>query len=379
MIILLAALAMQQDSSLLAVVGTQGRAFATAHAPAAAAARGPTAQQYRAALALLDSGKWDDAAVRLHAVSRLDARNPAVKGDLGYAEARRGQWDNAADAYQAASGMQPDNPWYYVGLGIARGEQSRFIEAAGMFSLAAHTDSSVISPAFITGITDYYDHAGRTSNQLDWYKIATARYPNESLWWLKLAQSLRDADDTTNGLAAARHYVAMRPSEPLGMATLAAFLADVGKSDSAVEIAGRLAGADTSYRAFAMGIFWTAGTHAFRAHDYAKAAQVLKQGMQYARPDMLPRFAYYAGHADLQRAVALGQASSESRDCNAALASDSLAFLADTNLRRAMSVDSGTVSQVVGTTIPQVHQQVARLKAAYCQAAQQQQQQRRRP
>ena len=98
--------------------------------------------------------------------------------------------------------------------------------------------------------------------------------------------------------------------------------------------------------------------------------------MLFARPDMVPRFAYYAGHADLQRAVSLGQTSSESRDCAAALASDSLAFQADTNLRRAMSVDSTTVSQVLGTTIPQVHQQVARLKDAYCRQGQQQ---RRRP
>ncbi len=348
----------------MAQVGTEGRAFAAAHQPAAAA-RGPTAAQYQAARALIDSGKWDDAAVRLHAVSRLDNRNVAVKGDLGYVELRRAQWDNAADAYQTASGMEPDNPWYFVGLGLARGGQQRYMEAAGSLALAAHTDSVVISVPFIDAIVDLYDHAGRTSNQLDWYKIATVRYPDSSLYWLKLAQGLRD-EDTTNGLAAARRYVAMKPTEPLGLATLAAYLADVGKGDSAVEIAGRLATSDTSFHAFAATIFYTAGTRAFRARDYAKASQILKQGMQWARVDIRPRFSYYAGHADLQRAYQLGQASSESRDCNAALAADSLAFLADTNLRRAMSIDSTTVSQVVTGTIPQVHQQVARLKDAYC-------------
>ncbi len=375
MLILLAALALQQDTTLLVAAGTQGRAFATAHATAAAG-RGATAAQYRLALAALDSGKWDDASVRLHAVSRLDSHNPAVKGDLGYALARRAQWDDAADAYQAASGMQPENPWYYVGLGLARGGQERWIEAAGMLALAAHTDSSVVSSAFITAITGFYERAGRGSNQLDWYKVATARFPDEPLWWLKLAQGLREADDTTNGLAAARRYVAMRPTEPLGQATLATFLSDVGKGDSAVDIAGRLAAADTSYKGFAMGIFWSAGTRAFRSHDYARSSQILLQGMTYARPDMIPRFSYYAGHADLQRSVQLGTTSSETRDCAAAIASDSLAFQADTLLRRAMSVDSATVSQVVGTTIPQVHQQVARLKAAYCQQGQQN---RRRP
>lgn len=373
MIALLAALTFQQDTALLATAARESRAYAAAHAPAAP--RGATAAQYRVALAALDSAKWDDAALRLRAVALLDPRNPAVKSDLGYANARLGRWDDAADAWQAASGMQPGNPWFYVGLGIARAGQERYVEAAGNLALAANTDSSVISPAFITAITGYYDHAARAGDEVAWYRVATARYPDQPRWWLEFAQALRAANDTTNGLAAARRYVAMRPGEPQGLAALAGFLGDAGQSDSATAIAARLAAADTAYRPFAMRIFWTAGARAFRAQDYALAGTILKQGMQYARLDMLPRFALYAGHAELEQAVALVRASNANRDCNAALTSDSLAFQADTNLRQAVSLDSVTVTTVLTTTIPAVHQQAGRLKAALCG----QQQQQRRP
>jgi tetratricopeptide (TPR) repeat protein len=360
------ALSQGPDTTLLNAVAQRGREFAQRAAPTTRAV--PAAQQqYRIALALLDSAKWDDAAVRLQAVSRIDSRNAQYKGDLGFVLLRLSRWDDAAAAYQGATQIQSTNPWYYVGLALARAEQQRFLEASGMMALAASTDSVVVTRQFIEAILNYYERAGRAANGADWYRIGTARFPDVAVWWLRLAQQMREQGDTTNGIAAARRYVQLAPTEPLGLATLAGFLYDVGQNDSAVLLASRVA-SDTSFRPFVGQIYLGVGTRAFRVRDWTRASTVLRQGQTVSGPELATRFAYYLGFADLQRVVTLLQAADQARDCPSAQAADSLLTLAERNLRTAVALDSANVTQTLTTSMPQARTAAQNMIRGYCPA-----------
>lgn len=376
LLLLLAALPQQPDTSLITLAGARGRDWSTQH-PVAGARTFPAAQQqYRAALALIDSSRWQDAVVRLQAVARIDARNAAYKADLGYVQARLEQWDDAASAYEAATQLQSANPWFYIGLGLARAGQQRWLEAGGMFALAASTDSVVVNRAFIESIIEYYQRANRTAAQLEWFRLGTQRYPDVPLWWLKLAQALRETGDTAAGFAAIRRYVELQPQEPLGLATYATYLFDRGQLDSAVAIAARIA-ADTSYRSFAATIFYNAGVRAMQARDYRRASNMLTQALPgLADSTLALRTRYYLAFADFNRAVAMMQAAEQARDCEAARAADSITTIAEGNMRATVRVDSATVWPVLTTSVPQVHTGAQNMIRAYCPAPQQP---RRRP
>jgi tetratricopeptide (TPR) repeat protein len=365
--LLLAALPQQPDTTLLATVAARGREWATQH-PVAGARTYPAAQQqYRAALALIDSSRWQDAAVRLQAVSRIDARNAAYRGDLGYVQARLGNWDDAAAAYESATQLQSGNPWYYVGLGLARAGQERWLEAGGMMALAANTDSAVISRPFIEAIVDYYQRANRTASQLEWYRLGTQRYPDVALWWLKLAQQTRESrGDTALGFRAIQRYVQMQPSEPLGLATYATYLFDRGQVDTAVAIARHIA-ADTTFRSFAATMFYNAGIRAMQAQNYNRASAMFNLALPgLADSSLVGRSRYYLGFADFNRAVTLMQAAETARNCDTVRLADSLTTNAETHLRAAVRVDSATIWPVVSSSIPQVKTNLGNMTRAYC-------------
>ena len=366
---------LQQSDSLLALSAARGRDFAQLN-PIPGARTFPAAQQqYRLALGLIDSSRWEDAALRLEAVSRIDARNPAYKGDLGYVQARLGRWDEAAAAFEQATQIQSQNPWYFVGLGVARGGQQRWLEAGGMLALAATTDSAVISQPFIEAILDYYERARRIGAMLEWYRRGTQRYPDVALWWLKLAQALHGTTDTAAGFAAITRYNQLAPSEPLGLATFATYLFDRGQVDSALVLAERVA-ADTSYRAFAAGIFYNAGVRAMQTGDYRKASNVLRVAATSSADSMIrARSVYYLGFADFNRSIMMLQAAEAARDCEAARAGDSVATLAETNLRASVRLDSLNVTRTLTESMPQVKEGAQNMIRAYCPAGQQ----RRRP
>lgn len=362
------------DSTLLATAATRGRDFAVTHPVPGARAIPAAQQQYRAALSLMDSSRWDDAAVRLQAVARLDARNPAYQGDLAYVQARLDRWDDAATAYEAATTLQSTNPWYFVGLGVARAGQERWREAAGMLALAATTDSVVIDKAFIETILAYYERASRPGAQLEWFRRGTERYPEVALWWLKLAQALRPIGDTAAGWTAIQRYVQMAPNEPLGLATMATYLYDRGSIDSALVLAN-LVVADTSYGAFAAGIFYNAGIRAMQASDYARASDVFAKAKRYTTDETVrARSTYYLGFSDFNRAVTMLQAAEQARDCNAARAGDSVATIAEGNLRASVRLDSANVTRTLEESMPQLRTGATNMVTAFCGSGQ-----RRRP
>lgn len=366
---LLAALPQQPDTTLLQQAATRGREWAAQH-PVAGARTYPAAQQqYRTAMGLIDSSRWQDAAVRLQAVSRIDARNATYKADLGYVQARLGQWDDAASAWEAATQLQSGNPWFYVGLALSRAGQQRWLEAGGMLALAASTDSVVISRPFIEAILDYYQRANRTASQVDWYRLGTQRFPDVALWWLKLAQQTRETGgDTAIGFAAIRRYVQMQPDEPLGMATYATYLFDRGQLDTAVAIATRIA-ADTTFRAFAASIFYNAGVRAMQARNYQRASSMFTMALGgLADSTLRMRTRYYLGFADFNRAVAVMQVAETQRNCDSVRLADSLTTGAEEHLRATVRVDSATVWPVVTSSIPQVKTNLGNMTRAYCPA-----------
>jgi Flp pilus assembly protein TadD len=366
---------LQQPDSLLSLAAARGRDFAQLN-PLPGARTFPAAQQqYRMALGLIDSSRWEDAVLRLDAVARIDARNPAYKGDLGYVQARLGRWDEAAAAFEQATQLQSRNPWYFVGLGIARAGQQRWLEAGGMLALAAATDSAVISRPFIEAILSYYERASRTAAMLEWYRHGTQRYPDVALWWLKLAQALHGTTDTAAGFAAVTRYSQLAPNEPLGLVTYATYLFDRGQVDSALVLAQRVA-ADTAYRAFAAGIFYNAGVRALQAGDYRKASDVLRLAVASATDSVLrARSTYYLGFADFNRSIMMLQGAEQAQDCEAARAGDSIATLAETALRVSVRLDSVNVSRTLNESMPQVRQGAQNMIRAYCPAGQP----RRRP
>lgn len=359
----------QADSALLATAARQGRDFATTH-PLPGSRTIPAAQQqYRQALALIDSSRWDDAVVRLQAVARIDQRNPAYQGDLGYVQARLGHWDDAATAYEAATTLQSINQWYFVGLGITRAGQERWREAAGMLALAATSDSAVIDQAFIATILNYYERAGRPGAQLEWLRLGTQRYPDVALWWLKLAQGLRTTGDTANGWAAIERYTAVQPDEPLGMATRATYLFDRGQVDSAVALTDRVA-RDTSYAAFAGSLFYNAGVRAMQGSQFDRASQMFNRSQRLAADSVVrTRSTYYLGFSEFNRAVTVLQGAEQSRDCNAARAGDSLATVAEQHLRASVHVDSANVTQTLNESMPQLRLGATNMMTAFCTAS----------
>src|SRR3989338_5473428 len=127
---------LQQSDSLLSLAAARGRDFAQLNPVPGARTFAAAREQSGRARGLIDSSRWEDAVLRLDAVARIDARNPAYKGDLGYVQARLGRWDEAAAAFEQATQIQSQNPWYFVGLGVARGGQQRWLEAGGMLALA---------------------------------------------------------------------------------------------------------------------------------------------------------------------------------------------------------------------------------------------------
>lgn len=365
--------AQQQTDSLLTQAAARGRDFAQTHPLAGARAIPAAQQQYRLALGLIDSARWDDAVMRLEAVARIDARNPAYKGDLGYVQARLSRWDDAAASFEAATTLQSTNPWYFVGLGVARAGQQRWLEAGGMLALAATTDSVVISAPFIHSILDFYERAGRTGPQLEWYRRGTQRYPDVALWWLKLAQGLHQTD-TAAGFAAITRYRQMAPDEPLGLATMATYLSDRGQTDSALALAERLT-ADSSYRDFAANIFYNAGARAMQAGDYRKASNTLALAASNTSDSTIrARSTYYLGFADFNRAIMMLQAAEQGRDCQAARAGDSVATLAEANLRASVRLDSVNVTRTLTESMPQLRTGARNMMQAFCTGNQ-----RRRP
>jgi tetratricopeptide (TPR) repeat protein len=341
------------DTPFTRHVAEMGRRRATQLAVAPAQPENPrVVQQYREALADMDSAKWTDALASLLAVTRRSPNNPMYLGDLAYTHLRAGQLDPAATAYTLAYQAQQHNGWYVLGVGMVRAAQRQFADAAGAADLAVQTDSSVVDSSVASITAGWFEAAGDRTRALFWARNAVQRSPGDAADWLRIASYDMARNDTTpEGITAVRRFLALRPGDKLGSAVYANYLYVGGQSDSAMTFA-EFAASDSAYRPFAAQVFLAAGRTQLVRRNVDAALRVLRKGQEWADSTQRPSFNLFIGRAQLLQISTALNSFEERHTCELAHAADSLTTEADRNLRAGMAVDSVRTSQLLEQVLP---------------------------
>jgi Flp pilus assembly protein TadD len=348
-----------QDSSLFEIAAVKARLAAARLEGSAARGRraDPLQAQYLAGVEQLGKHQFDSAMVPLQAAALVSQTNARYHGDYGYALVGVGRWDEAANEYATAVRLQSGNPWYYVGLAAVRAHQEHWQQAAANFALAVSTDSSIIDPRLVAAASECLERAGFTSDLLEWSRMATVRFPDEPMPFLRLAMLLQRID-TVAGLAAIRRFRTLAPSNRLGQAIYAHYLNGQGQYDSSVAMV-RSAVTDTSLRNYAWPVFLTVGAHLLQAKDLEKASQVLEEGRRLAPADRHARFSLYLGYSNVQRLAPLYTDAAQKKDCGKAQLVDSLVTTVDRDMHESMALgDSAQMNQIIATVLPQFRTRV---------------------
>ncbi|MFI5207060.1 MAG: hypothetical protein ACHQU8_02720 [Gemmatimonadales bacterium] len=304
-------------------------------------------QQYRGALADLDSAKWADAVAALLAVTTRAPTNPMYRADLAYAHLRLGQFDPAATEYTRAYQAQQHNGWYVLGIGMVRATQHQFADAAGAADLAVQTDSSVVDSSVASIAAGWFEAAGDRTRALFWARNAVQRSPGDAADWLRVASYDMARNDTTpEGITAVRRYLALRPGDKLGSAIYANYLYVSGQNDSAMAFA-ELAASDSTYRPFAAQVFLAAGRTELIRRNPDGALTVLRKAQPWADSTQRPSFSLFIGRAQLLQVSAALNSYQDHPSCDLARLADSLTTAAKANLRAGLMVDSARTRQLL--------------------------------
>jgi tetratricopeptide (TPR) repeat protein len=359
--------AVSDSGSLLDTVAVKARSVAerleaqAQHGRTGRAAAGMT--QYNDGIAQLGRHEFDSALVELRAAVTVGPNNARYHGDLAYALAGLQRWDDAGTEYATAIRLQGSNPWYYVGLGAVRAAQQRWAEAGANFALAKATDSTVLFPALIDEASSVYTRDGNEQQLLEWSEAGTRMFPDDPGPWLQLALLLRSRGDTARGMAAIRHYYALRPNDHVGQAVFALYLMnDSTRHDSTVALA-HAAAADSATHQYTSAVFFHVGARLLQNKLYDSAAAVLEEGRALTPAGLnRMRYTYYVGLANLMRIPTIFNDASSRKDCSQASVLDSLLTSVSNDITSTAQLDSAQASQILTTYIPQLRQRIDAFK-----------------
>jgi tetratricopeptide (TPR) repeat protein len=96
------------------------------------------------AVALIEAGKYQEAASQLEKILAKDPNDPLTHSDLGKVYVSLGRYEEAKQQIQKAIELQPDNPVYYENLGFFFFKLKSYEEAKEAFKKGLETDSSYI-------------------------------------------------------------------------------------------------------------------------------------------------------------------------------------------------------------------------------------------
>ena len=354
--------AVQQHASLFEVVAVLGRQ--RAHALEGPLRRGTHpdagAASNAAGLALAARGQTDSALTALRAAVTASPDVARYRGDLAFALASASQFDQAEQEYRAAVQLQGANAWYYVGLGAAQVAQQHWTQAAASFSLAVATDSAVIVRPLIGPAGDAFQNANMREQSEEWSRMATTRFPDEPLPWLRLASYAYLRHDTAAGLPLIRRYRAEHPEDHSGEMLYAEYLLVEGKNDSAATLA-MMAAADSGNRTLAASVLYNAGGHYIASGSFDSAVAVLQRGRTMAPPQFLPQFDLYIGISRLRQLQRLFNEVVASSDCRRSTLVDTMLTSLTAEITAGVPADSATANQVLGV-LPRYRQSVDNFK-----------------
>lgn len=354
------------DSSLIEIAAVRARLVAARNERPVATARpqraDPALTRYLAGIAQLGTHQFDSAQVPLRAAVTASPNNARYHGDLAFALAGAGRMNEAADEYVAAARLQPANPWYDVGLAAVRAKQTLWPQAKAGYDAAVRADSSIIDRRLVTAVSDCLDEGGFVPELTAWSRMASVRFPDEPMPWLRLATLLRHSD-SAEGLAAVRRYRVLAPNELLGAALYANYLLGLGEDDSALVLAGQSA-ADTALWPYAWPVYLQIGGRLFQARAYTQASQVLARGRVLAPATRRVQFSLFLGYTNVQRLGPMYADAAQHKDCAKAHAVDSLEVSVRRDLEEGMAAgDSARISQITTTLLPQARTRIHELLA----------------
>jgi tetratricopeptide (TPR) repeat protein len=355
-----------QDSSLIEIAAVRARLVAGRSERPVAASRpqraDPALTHYLAGIAQLGTHQFDSALVHLRAAVTASPTNARYHGDLAFALAGAGRMDEAADAYAAAARLQPGNPWYDVGLAAVRAKQTLWPQAKAGYDAALRADSSIIDRRLASAVSDCLDEGGFVPELTAWSRMASVRFSDDPMPWLRLATLLRHSD-SAEGLAAVRRYRVLAPNERLGAALYANYLLGLGEDDSALVLAHEAA-ADTALWPYAWPVYLHVGGRLFQANALTQASQVLAQGRGIAPAARHAQFSLFLGYTNVQRLGPMYADAAQHKDCAKAHVVDSLEVSVRHDLAEGMAAgDSARINQIMTTLLPQARARINELLA----------------
>ncbi len=352
-----------QDSSLFEVAAMRARlAAAQQERPAQGRASrpDPTLTRYLEGVALLSRRQFDSAVALLRSAVTASPDNARYHGDLGFALAGLERWDDAAGEYETAARLQSANPWYQVGLAAVRAKQQQWPQAKVAWERAVAQDSSIIDRRLVTAVIDCMNRGRFDQDLIAWARIATARYPDDPMPWLRLGLMLRQRDSTA-GLAAIRRFRALAPGQLIGAALYANYLLGLGQDDSSLVLAGEAAD-DSTLWAYAWPVYLQVGAHRFQARDFARAALILEEGRRYAPAARHAQFSLFLGYANVQRLGPMYADAAQKKDCAEARVVDSLETAVRRDLTEGKAVgDSVQINGILGGVLTQARTRIDEL------------------
>jgi len=325
----------------------------------------PGATQYQDGLTKLQAGQFADALVPLQAAVRLNANNAIFHSDLAAASAGLERWDDAALEMVRARQIQPGNQWFTVALAAVKAVREQWVDASLNLDVAISADSAMIDSTIAEAAVSWAARARRVPQLLAWSQLATQRFPGIAEPWYRLASAYQQQNDTTRGIAAIRRYVALRPTDRLGLFLYSVFLFNTGQNDSAMVLATEAA-RDSSLQERAGEVLFGIGARMLNAGKADTAVLALSRAQTTVTAELRSRVSLFLGHAQLQRFATVYQTAERERACEPAQRLDSLLSQAAENLRVGAALDSARVAPILETSIPQFRRNAETMVTQYC-------------
>jgi len=325
----------------------------------------PGATQYQDGLTRLQAGQYADALAPLQAAVRLNANNAIFHSDLAAASAGIERWDDAALELVRARQIQPGNQWFTVALAAVKAVRAQWAEASLNLDAAISADSAMIDSTIAEAAVSWAARARRVPQLLAWSQLATQRFPGIAEPWYRLASSYQLQNDTTRGIAAIRRYVALRPTDRLGLFLYSVFLFNTGQNDSALVLATEAA-RDSMLQERAGEVLFGVGARMLNASKADTAVIALSRAQPIVATELRPRVSLFLGYAQLSLLAAVDQQAEQNRACEPAMRLDSLLNRAADNLRAGIALDSARVTPILEGTVPQYRVRSAAMVSQYC-------------
>lgn len=139
------------------------------------------------AIVLGKEGKFADAEITWHAITKRTPQDAAAWGQLGLVRSRQGKYAAAISAYMQALRLKPDLPGISLDLGLAYFVQQQFEKAATPLRAAVDAAPDELQPNLLLGMTLY--GLNRYGEAATYLQVAVSSVPHNVKLRTTLAQS----------------------------------------------------------------------------------------------------------------------------------------------------------------------------------------------